>query len=160
MIPAAAIGLRFFRDGMGMDTVCLYAREIVAGEADKERSCVHRIEYAYRVDDMGVGWWWTTQYGLNILLWITDSGVDEAYGRAVSFAPYTEVAREDILAYDAIADLAQSSTPPELMYLPMEKDGKTVLSPIWGIQLDMDNPRGYDALTGERLLGGWDLVGP
>lgn len=157
---AAEAGLQFLRDVMGMDTSCLYAREILAGEADKERSCVYQIQYSYRVPDMRVGWWWTTQRGLNIQLWITDSGVDEAYGCAVSFAPYGEVAQANILAQDAIADLAQSSTPPELMYLPIEQDGKAVLSPIWAANLDDSSPGGYDALTGEKLLSGWDLVDP
>ena len=78
---AAEIGLQFLQDVMGMDTSRLYVLEIVAGEADKERSCVHRIEYAYRVDDMRVGWWWADKVSnfpmtLSILLWVTDSGVD------------------------------------------------------------------------------------
>lgn len=160
---AAEIGLQFLHDVIGMDTSRLYVQEIVAGEADKERSCVHRIEYAYRVDDMRVGWWWADKVSnfpmtLSILVWVTDSGVDDAHGRAVSFAPYGEVAREDILAYDTIADLAQNPTPPELMYLPLQREGKEVLSPVWGIQLDVDNPRGYDALTGEKLLDLWDVL--
>ena len=161
---AAEAGLQFLRDVMGMDTSCLYAREIVAGEADKERSRVYQIKYAYRVPDMRVGWWWTTQDGLSILLWVTDSGVDEAHGRAVSFAPYGEVARADILAADAVSDLTQFleqfSTPPEteLMYLPMEQDGKTVLSPIWAALMELGDPYAYDALTGEKLLSGWGTL--
>lgn len=156
---AAEVGLQFLRDVMGLDTSCLYAREIIVGEPSKERSIVHQIQYAYRVPDMRVGWWSTT--GANALyfyLWVTDSGVDEAYGYAASFVPYAEVARADILPQDAIADLAQSSTPPELMYLPLERDGKIVLSPIWGANLDHSGPRGYDAVTGEKLLDAWDIV--
>lgn len=160
---AAEIGLQFLQDVMGMDTSRLYVLEIVAGEADKERSCVHRIEYAYRVDDMRVGWWWADKVSnfpmtLSILLWVTDSGVDEAYGRAVSFAPCVEVARADILAQDAIADLAQSSTLPELMYLPIEQDEKEVLRPAWVVLVDMGTPHEYDAFTGEELLNGWDAL--
>ena len=156
---AAEAGLQFLRDVMGMDTSCLYAREIMAGEAAKERSCVYQIKYAYRVPEMRVGWWSTLDIeAAFVYMWITDSGVDEVRGRAVSFAPYGEVAREDILAYDTIADLAQNPTPPELMYLPLQREGKEVLSPVWGIQLDVDNPRGYDALTGEKLLDLWDVL--
>lgn len=156
---AAEAGLQFLRDVMGMDTSCLYAREILAGEAHKERSCVYRIEYSYRVPEMRVGWWSTLDIeAAFVYMWITDSGVDEVRGRAVSFAPYGEVARADILAYDTIADLAQNPTPPELMYLPLQREGKEVLSPVWGIQLDVDNPRGYDALTGEKLLDLWDVL--
>ena len=160
---AAEIGLQFLQDVMGMDTSRLYVLEIVAGEADKERSCVHRIEYAYRVDDMRVGWWWADKVSnfpmtLSILLWVTDSGVDEAYGPAVSFAPCVEVARADILAQDAIADLAQSSTLPELMYLPIEQDEKEVLRPAWVVLVDMGTPHEYDAFTGEELLNGWDAL--
>ena len=156
---AAEAGLQFLRDVMGMDTSCLYAREIMAGEAAKERSCVYQIKYAYRVPEMRVGWWSTLDIeAAFVYMWITDSGVDEVRGRAVSFAPYGEVARADILAYDTIADLAQNPTPPELMYLPLQREGKEVLSPVWGIQLDVDNPRGYDALTGEKLLDLWDVL--
>ena len=160
---AAEIGLQFLHDVIGMDTSRLYVLEIVAGEADKERSCVHRIEYAYRVDDMRVGWWWADKVSnfpmtLSILVWVTDSGVDDAHGRAVSFAPCAEVARADILAQDAIADLAQSSTPPELMYLPIEQDEKEVLRPFWAVLVDMGAPHEYDALTGEELLNDWDAL--
>ena len=165
--------MRFRRLGMPVDMEELEKREaryrrdvddgMLAGEAEIERSCVHRIEYAYRVDDMRVGWWWADKVSnfpmtLSILLWVTDSGVDEAYGRAVSFAPCVEVARADILAQDAIADLAQSSTLPELMYLPIEQDEKEVLRPAWVVLVDMGTPHEYDAFTGEELLNGWDAL--
>ncbi len=160
---AAEIGLQFLQDVIGMDTSCLYVREIVAGEADKERSCVHQIQYAYRLPDMRVGWWWADKISnfpmnLSILLWVTDNGVDEAHGRAVSFVPCAEMARADILPQDAIADLAQSSTPPELMYLPIEQDEKEVLRPVWAVLVDMGSPHEYDALTGEELLNDWDAL--